>query len=190
MRRALFCGGHACLGVAVAGALSILLRVPMLFPAFGATAFILVWAPNAPAAAPRSVVLGHFMGATIGWLCARAFELDFAHTTLLAGGRPQHVAAAALALGLTSMAMILLRAPHPPAGATTLIFSLGQIPFWWGVPVVLASVVLLSLQVGTLQRLRGLPYPWWAPAHVHPPPEAVAPSAKPLAETVGSTHSR
>ena len=59
--------------------------------------------------------------------------------------------------------MVLLRVVHPPAGATTLIVSLGLMPQLAQVPVLLAGVALLLLQAAVLNRLAGIPYPLWSP---------------------------
>jgi CBS domain-containing membrane protein len=71
--------------------------------------------------------------------------------------------AAALSLGLTAGAMAWLRLPHPPAGATTLIVSLGLITEVPHLAVLMLGVVLLVLQGFAINRLAGMDYPAWAP---------------------------
>jgi hypothetical protein len=56
-----------------------------------------------------------------------------------------------------------LRSPHPPAGATTLIISLGILIKPWQVLLLLVVVVLLILQAFAINRLAGIPYPLWNP---------------------------
>ncbi len=73
------------------------------------------------------------------------------------------VIAAALSLGLTSGLMVLLKSPHPPAGATTLIISLGILTQPWQLLLLMVAVVLLTLQALVINRLAGIPYPLWAP---------------------------
>ena len=73
------------------------------------------------------------------------------------------VLAAGLSLGLTSGVMVLCRAPHPPAGATTLIISLGILTQPWQLGVLMLAVLLLTLQAFAINRLAGVPYPVWAP---------------------------
>lgn len=58
--------------------------------------------------------------------------------------------------------MILLRAPHPPAGATTLIVSLGILTAPWQLAVLMLAVVLLTVQAFVINRLAGIPYPLWS----------------------------
>lgn len=69
--------------------------------------------------------------------------------------------AAALSLGLTSGAMVWARVPHPPAGATTLIVSLGILRAPEQLVVLMIAVALLVLQGWAINRLAGIPYPVW-----------------------------
>ena len=73
------------------------------------------------------------------------------------------VIAAGLSLGLTSGVMVLLKSPHPPAGATTLIVSLGILRQPWQLVFLMGAVVLLTLQAIAINRLAGIPYPLWNP---------------------------
>jgi CBS domain-containing membrane protein len=73
------------------------------------------------------------------------------------------VIAAGLSLGLTSGLMVLLKSAHPPAGATTLIVSLGILRQPWQLLFLMGEVVLLTLQAIAINRLAGIPYPLWSP---------------------------
>ena len=64
--------------------------------------------------------------------------------------------------------MILFRAGHPPAGATTLIVSLGIISKPKELVIIEAAVVILVAQAFVINRLAGLPYPIWRNARDHP----------------------
>ncbi len=70
--------------------------------------------------------------------------------------------AAALSLALTASLMILLKAAHPPAGATTLIVSLGVVTKPFYLLIVEIAVALLVGQGIAINRLAGLDYPLWA----------------------------
>lgn len=59
--------------------------------------------------------------------------------------------------------MILLRVSHPPAGATTLIVSLGLISRPRDLLILEIAVVLLAALAIGINRLAGLPYPLWSP---------------------------
>jgi CBS-domain-containing membrane protein len=54
-----------------------------------------------------------------------------------------------------------MRADHPPAGATTLIVSLGIISKPKALLIIEVAVFLLVAQALVINRLAGLPYPLW-----------------------------
>ena len=58
--------------------------------------------------------------------------------------------------------------PHPPAGATTLIVSLGILREPEQLLVLMVAVVLLVAQGIVINRLAGIPYPLWRPVPVPP----------------------
>jgi anaerobic selenocysteine-containing dehydrogenase len=72
------------------------------------------------------------------------------------------VGAAALSLASTGALMILLKAAHPPAGATTLIISLGIVTRPFHLLVIEIAVAVLTLQAIVINRLAGIDYPIWA----------------------------
>jgi hypothetical protein len=57
--------------------------------------------------------------------------------------------------------MVMLKVAHAPAGATTLIVSLGIITRPWHLAVIEIAVALLCLQAICFNRLAGLNYPLW-----------------------------
>jgi CBS-domain-containing membrane protein len=69
--------------------------------------------------------------------------------------------AAALSLSLTGALMVLLDVSHPPAGATTLIVSLGIISKPLELVIIEVAVFVLVAQALVINRLAGLPYSWW-----------------------------
>jgi CBS-domain-containing membrane protein len=58
---------------------------------------------------------------------------------------------------------VLLRSPHPPAGATTLIISLGILHTPAQIAVLMLAVVVLTAQAFVINRLAGIDYPLWNP---------------------------
>ncbi len=63
--------------------------------------------------------------------------------------------------------MVILDVSHPPAGATTLIVSLGIISKPSELAIIEVAVFLLVAQALAINRLAGLPYPLWsAPAQI------------------------
>lgn len=141
---------------------------PFIFPSLGPTAFLLFYRPTAEVSSPRNALAGHLIGAAAGWLSLMLFGLLEAPPALQAGVSWPRVGAAALSLGGTSALMVLLRAAHPPAGATTLIVSLGLMPHLWQIPVLMAAVLLLLAQAFVLNRLAGIRYPFWHPGRTPP----------------------
>jgi CBS domain-containing membrane protein len=80
------------------------------------------------------------------------------------------IGAAALSLASTGALMILLKATHPPAGATTLIISLGIVTRPFHLLVIEVAVAILTLQAIAINRLAGIDYPLWALRDNAPPP--------------------
>lgn len=156
-RRALVCAMQAALAAGLLGLLSLATHAPLLFPALGASAFILIAFPDSPAARARNVVGAHVLAAALGWLSFTLFGLVPGGATLVGGGDWSHVAAAALALGLTTGVLLLFEFHHPPAGATTLIVALGLLPHAWQIAMVGASALLLLLIVRLLAPLGRAP---------------------------------
>ncbi len=153
LARPIQCALQAALAAGLLALLSLLTHAPFLFPALGATAFLLIAHPENPASRPRNVVGTHLVAAATGWLCFCMFGLAPGGASLVAGGSWQHVAAAALALGSTTALLLALGLHHPPAVATTLTFALGFLTQAWQIALVGASALLLVLIVRALAWL-------------------------------------
>jgi CBS-domain-containing membrane protein len=136
---------------------------PFVFPSLGPTAFLLFYTPLLPAASPRNTLGGHAIGAAAGYLSLVVFRLTDAAPALASSVTGARVGAAALSLGLTSGVMVWARVPHPPAGATTLIVSLGILREPEQLAVLMVAVALLVVQGFVINRLAGIAYPLWAP---------------------------
>jgi CBS-domain-containing membrane protein len=107
----------------------------------------------------------------MGYLSLMVTGLTMAGPATVIGVSWPRVIAAALSLGLTAGLMVLLKSPHPPAGATTLIVSLGILRQPWQLVLLMIAVILLTLQALAINRLAGIPYPLWNP---HQEPEAAS----------------
>ena len=136
---------------------------PFVFPSLGPTAFLFFYTPTMASAAPRNTILGHLIGASAGYLSLVVFGLTEAEPALASAVTLPRAGAAALSLGLASGLMVWLRAPHPPAGATTLIVSLGILRTLPQLGVLMLAVVLLTAQGFIINRAAGIDYPLWAP---------------------------
>lgn len=156
-RLALFHLAGGGLSIGLVAAVALCFESSFLFPSLGPTAFLLFYTPESEVSSPRSTLLGHLIGALAGWLSLAVFGLLDAPPALVAGVDWPRVGAAALSLGGTSALMVLLDAVHPPAGATTLIVSLGLMPSLWQIPILMGAMLLLLGQAMILNRLAEIP---------------------------------
>ncbi len=151
------------ISIALMSIVALLTGSPFIFPSLGPTAFLFFYTPTAPPASPRNTVMGHLIGALAGWASLAIFGLAGAPPVTATGMVWPRVGAAALSLSLTGGLMVLSKVPHPPAGATTLIVSLGLMPHLWEVPILMAAVIVLTLQAIAINRLAGIDFPLWKP---------------------------
>lgn len=154
---------NGLISIALMAIAALVTRAPFIFPSLGPTAFLLFYTPTAPPACPRNTLCGHLIGALAGWLSLLIFGLTAAAPALTGGVGWARVGAAALSLALTAGLMVLFHVPHPPAGATTLIVSLGLMPHLWQIGVLMLAVALLTMQAFLINRLAGVRYPLWGP---------------------------
>lgn len=169
---ALFSFINGCLSIGIMAIAALVTRAPFIFPSLGPTAFLFFYTPTAPVASPRNTLIGHAIGGLAGWLSLALFGLTDAGSALPSDVTAPRVLAAALSLGLTNGLMVLLKAPHPPAAATTLIVSLGLMPHLWQLAVLMLAVALLTIQAFVINRLAGIRYPIWAAAPATESPQA------------------
>jgi len=141
--------------------LALLTGSPFVFPSLGPTAYLFFFSPLAEASSPRNTILGHAIGLVCGY-AAFALTAAYAPPFAIHGGvHGARVMAAALSLSATGAFMALLRVSHPPAGATTLIVSLGIISQPKELVIIEVAVILLTMQAFAINRLAGIPYPLW-----------------------------
>ena len=155
-----FVGG--LLTIALSGALAWSLDEPLVFPSLGATAFLFFETPMAEVASPRNTLIGHYTGAVVATLWLFAFGLQDNPSVLVEGFSAERAAAVALSVACTGGILRLLRAAHPPAGATTVIVSAGLLHTAPQLAALAAGVALLTLSAHVLNRLLGVPAPRWA----------------------------
>lgn len=153
-----FLNGLLSIGLMAAAAWAT--RQPLVFPSLGPTAFLLFYNPLSPPSSPRNTICGHAIGVAAGYGSLAVFGLRHAGPAVT-GMTPDRIGAAALSLALTAGAMAWLAAPHPPAGATTLIVSLGILHTPGQMGVLMLGVILLAAQGLGINRLAGIDYPIW-----------------------------
>lgn len=147
--------------IALIGITGLLLNRPMLFPSLGPTAILFFERGQRPAAWPRNVLIGHGIAICAGWLSLAVFGLINAQPVFTTGITAAYIGSAAMSLGLTAFFKHLFHAPHPPAGATTLIISLGIFHSLFDMGIIAASVVLTTIVGFLLNRLSGGMMPIW-----------------------------
>jgi hypothetical protein len=145
---------------------------PWLGPSLGPTIILVTMSPAHPTARAWNIVGGHLGGLAAGIAAVMLLGAQSAPNPLEAGDLSAvRVAAATLAIGLTALAGIILRASHPPAAATTLLVALGAIST---PPQILATIVgvLIVAVAGEFIRRYRLDRP--APAERMAPPASIA----------------
>ena len=148
--------------IGLLGLLSFLTGSPFVFPSLGPTAYLFFFSPLAEVSSPRNTIIGHAIGLVCGYA---AFALAVASSPpfgINAGVHGARLLAAALSLSATGALMAFLRISHPPAGATTLIVSLGIISQPKELVIIEVAVILLTVQAFAINRLAGIPYPLWS----------------------------
>lgn len=159
---ALFMFVNGFVTIAILAGVAMVSHTPFVFPSLGPTAILLFYTPLSLTASPRHTIYGHAIGILCGYGSLLLVGLHHAAPSTVVGVDPNRILAAALSLASTSALMILLKAAHPPAGATTLIISLGIVTKPTYLIVIEIAVVLLVGQAIILNRLAGLDYPLWA----------------------------
>jgi CBS-domain-containing membrane protein len=149
--------------MALLSAVAMLSDSPFVFPSLGPTAYLLFFTPRAPIASPKHAVCGHLIGLICGWCALWATGLLHAPAVTAGGVGHMRLLAAAASLSFTGAAMVLLKVGHPPAGATTLIVSLGFITSLRDLSIIEAAVIAMVIYAILINRLAGIDYPLWSP---------------------------
>jgi CBS domain-containing membrane protein len=136
--------------------------VPFVFPSVGPTALLLFSSPDSPSACPRNTLCGHGIGILCGYGALLITGLQHAPSAMLVGVDFARVIAAALSVASTGALMVLFRVVHSPAGATTLIISLGIITSPLHLLLIEAAVALMLLQAFFIYRAQGIAFPVWS----------------------------
>lgn len=156
-------GLNAGIAILTISVVAWLTDLPLLFPALGPTAFVLFSQPFSPAAAPRSVILGHASAVAVGW--ASWSLVSFVchnEVTLAMGGWPPLVSAS-LALAMCCLVLVHLGCPHAPACASALIVALGAASSLSALLGMAIGVATLTAQAILISRVAGVNVPLWSP---------------------------
>jgi CBS-domain-containing membrane protein len=141
--------------LAATGAVGVLVHLPWLFPSLGPTVMLFFESPEQPASRPLNTVVGHAVGILAGIACLTAFGLLGQPPAPVQGLTPTYVMAAAVSVALTTLVLTLLGLPHPPAGASTLIVSLGILTTPSELLSMMGAVILVTVVGWGLNALLG-----------------------------------
>jgi CBS-domain-containing membrane protein len=111
--------------LAASGAIGLTVHAPWLFPSLGPTVMLFFESPQEKSSRPSNALIGHGVGLLAGVACLYGFDLQDTPSVPAGGLTMAHLVAGALSVALTTFVLTWTNRPHPPAGATTLIVSLG-----------------------------------------------------------------
>ncbi len=127
----------------------------LLIGSFGASAVLIYGAIKSPLAQPRNLIAGHIVSAFVGVTCYKIF--------------PSHLClASAMAVATAIAVMHIVKALHPPGGATALIAVIGShkihnLGYLYAfIPVGLGAVIMLivALLINNIPKSRRYPDFW------------------------------
>jgi CBS-domain-containing membrane protein len=144
------------------GVLGLVVKQPYLFPSLGPTVMLFFESPLQRSAAPRNTLVGHGIAILAGAGCLALLELTEHEQVLQEGITGPRIVAAALSVALTALVLRLLACPHPPAGATTLIITLGLLTSAGELLAIALAVVLVTVLSVALNRILGVRQPLWS----------------------------
>lgn len=117
------------IGIAFLGVLWMYCDLPLLIASLGSTAVTLFALPKAPAARPKSAILGQFLSAVCGWSVQYLLGTTWY--------------ACAVAVMLSLVLMVVFDCVHPPGGATALAAVLTPQPWTFIIAPVTVGVMFL-----------------------------------------------
>jgi CBS-domain-containing membrane protein len=146
----------------VAGAVAALTHQAWLFESLGPAVMLHVEKPEAPESSPRNTLIGHAVALVAGYGLLVACGLGDHPSVLREGVSVPRIVAAAGSLAVTAVVLLILGSSHPPAGATTLIVSLGLLHTPAQLVIAMASVMLVTVIDWSFNRVTGQAMPVWS----------------------------
>lgn len=145
--------------IALVGFIGVARKEPWVFPSLGPTVMLFFESPRQPTASARNAVVGHLGGILVGAACLYGFALDDHVPAMSEGLTARRVLAAALSVAGTALLLRLLHTPHPPAGATTLIISLGVVRTPTHMVTMAVAVLVVTVFAVAVNNLLGVRHP-------------------------------
>jgi hypothetical protein len=143
------------LAILVVGTIAWLAGKPWLIASLGPTAYLQAETPAHPSSRFYNTVVGHVIGLCMGFAAVAIFD-----AWQLPSPLTDHqlvlprVWASAVALFLTLLIALLLKASHPPAGATTLLVSLGVLKTKQDAINAICGVLIVAIFGEAVRRTR------------------------------------
>ncbi len=136
------------------GAIGWAAHMPLLFTSLGPTAYEIVEKPNTPSARAYNVLVGHFTALGAGffslWILHAWNAPKMADAGFVSSPR---LWAALLAVIITTLVTLALKASQPAAMATTLLVSLGSMQRGRDAIAIAIGVVILAILGEPVRRL-------------------------------------
>lgn len=146
-----------------AGGIGLAFGEPWLFPSLGPSAYMQVATPRQRSANLYCTFVGHMAGMLSGVIAVLVTGSSAAPPVVAdAVLTPTRLYAAVIALALTVLTGLLLRALHPPAAATTLLFALGSLGTTaHGITTLVVGVAIIAVLGETARLVRLGEKPGW-----------------------------
>ena len=145
--------------ILVLGMIGIARKEPWVFPSLGPTLMLFFETPTSRPATPKDAAVGHLIGIIVGAACLRGFGFVGHPPATVEGLTYGRILAAGLSLGATALTLRLLRSPHPPAGATTLIVSLGVLQTVTQLRTMILAVLVAAVLGWSINQVLGVRHP-------------------------------
>ncbi|CAA9455217.1 MAG: hypothetical protein AVDCRST_MAG58-1353 [uncultured Rubrobacteraceae bacterium] len=159
---ALYTFACCLLAIVLSGVAAYAAKQPLLFPSLGPTALLFFERPMDAPSSPRNALIGHAVAIGAGAFSLAVFGLSNDPSILVENVTSARIGAGALSVALTGAVLLLLRASHPPTGATTLIVSLGFLQTPPEMAALMVGVVILTVVGWIVNRAAGIPVPLWS----------------------------
>ncbi len=139
--------------ILAAGAISLVLRMPLLFTSLGPTAYEMVERPTSRSAKTYNVIVGHMLGLAAGFCSLWVLNAWNAPKVAAAGFvSSARLWSAVLAVVVTTIAALAMKASQPASLSTTLLVSLGSMQTREDAVAIAAAVLLLAAIGEPLRR--------------------------------------
>jgi hypothetical protein len=148
---AISCEGGLILVVGAAGWAA---HMPLIFTSLGPTAYELVEKPNAPSARAYNIIVGHCVAVGAGFLSLWLLGAWNSPKVAMAGFvSSQRLWSAVLAVVITTVLTLTLKASQPAALSTTLLVSLGSMQRGRDAVAIIIGVLILTALGDPIRRL-------------------------------------